>query len=81
MSILTFGHKNPDTDSVCAAIALADLKKKLGEDIAPAMQGELTPESKFVLEKFGVTAPDLVTSYAGKDGLSCGPLRSGPKPR
>ncbi len=67
MSILTFGHKNPDTDSVCAAIALADLKKKLGEDIAPAMQGELTPESKFVLDKFGVTAPEVVTSYAGKD--------------
>ena len=67
MSILTFGHKNPDTDSVCAAIALADLKKKMGEDIAPAMQGELTPESKFVLEKFGVTAPEVVTSYAGKD--------------
>jgi manganese-dependent inorganic pyrophosphatase len=67
MSILTFGHKNPDTDSVCAAIGLADLKKKLGEDIAPAMQGELTPESKFVLEKFGVAAPEVVTSYAGKD--------------
>jgi len=67
MSTLIFGHKNPDTDSVCAAIALADLKKKLGEDTVPAMQGELTPESKFVLEKFGVTAPDVVTSYAGKD--------------
>jgi len=67
MSILTFGHKNPDTDSVCAAIALADLKKKLGEDIAPAMQGDLTPETKFVLGKYGVTAPQVVTSYAGKD--------------
>ena len=67
MSILVFGHKNPDTDSVCAAIALADLKKKLGQDIAPAMQGELTPESKFVLEKFNVEAPAVVTSYAGKD--------------
>jgi len=67
MSILTFGHKNPDTDSVCAAIALADLKKKLGEDIASAMQGELTPETKFVLGKYGVTAPQVVTSYAGKD--------------
>lgn len=67
MSILTFGHKNPDTDSVCAAIALADLKKKLGEDIAPAMQGELTPETKFVLGKYGVAAPQVVTSYAGKD--------------
>jgi len=67
MSTLVFGHKNPDTDSVCAAIALADLKKKIGEDIAPAMQGALNPESTFVLEKFGVAAPEVVTAYAGKD--------------
>ena len=67
MSTLVFGHKNPDTDSVCAAIALADLKKKLGEDIAPAIQGNLTPESSFVLKKFGVAGPEVVTSYAGKD--------------
>ena len=67
MSTLVFGHKNPDTDSVCAAIALADLKKKLGEDVVPAAQGELNPESKFVLDKFGVDAPAVVTSYAGKD--------------
>jgi len=67
MSTLVLGHKNPDTDSVCAAIALADLKKKLGEDIAPAMQGGLNPESSFVLEKFGVPAPDVITAYAGKD--------------
>ncbi len=67
MSTLVFGHKNPDTDSVCGAIALADLKKKLGEDIAPAIQGELNPESTFVLNKFGVVAPKVVTSFAGKD--------------
>ncbi len=67
MTTLVFGHKNPDTDSVVAAIALADLKKKLGEDIAPAAQGELNPETKFVLNKFGVAAPAVVTAYAGKD--------------
>ena len=67
MSTFIFGHKNPDTDSVCAAIALADLKKKLGEDTAPAVQGRLNPESKFVLDKFGVSAPEVVTSYAGKE--------------
>ncbi len=67
MTTLVVGHKNPDTDSVCAAIALCDLKKKLGEDIAPVVQGALNPESKFVLEKFSVAAPDIVTSYAGKD--------------
>ena len=67
MATLIFGHKNPDSDSVCAAIALADLKKKLGEDVAPAIQGELNPESKFVLKKFGVAAPKVVTSYAGQN--------------
>lgn len=66
MTALVFGHKNPDTDSVCAAIALADLKKKLGEDIAAAVQGELNPESNFVLKKYGVAAPKVVTSYAGQ---------------
>ncbi len=67
MTALVVGHKIPDTDSVCAAIALCNLKKKLGEDIAPAVQAELNPESTFVLEKFGVTPPDVVTAYAGKD--------------
>ncbi|MFH1153405.1 MAG: manganese-dependent inorganic pyrophosphatase [Pseudomonadota bacterium] len=66
MSTLVFGHKNPDTDSICAAIALADLKKKLGEDTVAAAQGDLTPETKFVLGKFGVAAPQVVKSYAGK---------------
>lgn len=67
MSTLVFGHKNPDTDSVVAAIALADLKKKLGEDTAPAIQGALNPESKFVLDKFGLAAPEVITAFAGKD--------------
>ncbi len=67
MTTLIFGHKNPDTDSVCAAIALSDLKNKLGENTAPAVQGNLTPESEFVLDKFNVKAPEVIISYAGKD--------------
>ncbi|WP_291319637.1 manganese-dependent inorganic pyrophosphatase [Desulfonatronospira sp.] len=66
MSVLVFGHKNPDTDSICAAIAVADLKSKLGLDCKPTSQGELTPESKFVLDKFGLSAPETVTSVAGQ---------------
>ncbi len=61
------GHKNPDTDSVCAAIALADLKTKLGYDATPAVQGEITPETKFVLEKFGVPIPETLTDAKEKD--------------
>ena len=67
MAAYVFGHKNPDSDSVCAAIALADLKTKLGTEAIAVVQGELNPESKFVLEKFGVTAPEVMTSFAGKD--------------
>ena len=66
MSVIVFGHKNPDTDSICAAIAVADLKSKLGLECKPVTQGELTPESKFVLDKFGLSTPETVTSVAGQ---------------
>ena len=66
MAVYIFGHKNPDSDSVCAAIALADLKNKLGVEAVAAVQGDLNPESKFVLGKFGVKAPELLSSGAGK---------------
>ncbi|MBW2568646.1 MAG: manganese-dependent inorganic pyrophosphatase [Deltaproteobacteria bacterium] len=66
MAVYIFGHKNPDSDSVCAAIALADLKTKIGVESVPAMQGGLNPESKFILDKFGVSAPELLSSGAGK---------------
>ncbi len=66
MSVYVFGHKNPDSDTVCSAIALADLKSKLGVACTPAAQGELAPETKFILEKFGVAAPAVKTAFAGE---------------
>lgn len=66
MSAYVFGHKNPDSDTVCSAIALADLKTKLGVNCTPAAQGELPPETVFILKKFGVAAPAVKTSYAGE---------------
>lgn len=66
MSVYVFGHKNPDSDTVCSAIALADLKSKLGVACTPAAQGELPPETKFILEKFGVAAPAVKTAFAGE---------------
>ena len=66
MAVYVYGHKNPDSDSVCAAIALADLKSKIGVEAVPVVQGELNPESNFILEKFGVSAPEIITSGAGK---------------
>jgi len=66
MAVYVVGHKSPDTDSVCAAIALADLKSKLGVECKPVVQGDLSPESKFVLDKFGCDAPELLTDATDK---------------
>lgn len=66
MSVYVVGHKSPDTDSVTSAIAYAELKKAMGVDAVPAMQGELNPEAALVLEKFGFAAPEIMTDGAGK---------------
>ncbi|THB63746.1 MAG: manganese-dependent inorganic pyrophosphatase [Desulfovibrio sp.] len=66
MAVLVFGHKNPDTDTIVSAIAVADLKNKLGVEAKAVAQGEVNPESAFVLDKFGLTAPEVVTSVAGQ---------------
>ena len=67
MSTLVLGHMNPDTDSVIGAIAAADLYAKRGIDATAAAQGAPTPETDFVLKKFGLSAPQVVTDVAGKD--------------
>ncbi|RLI05590.1 manganese-dependent inorganic pyrophosphatase [Candidatus Bathyarchaeota archaeon] len=65
--VYVVGHKSPDTDSVCSSIAYAYLKqKKFGMNTIPARQGELNPETKFVLEKFNVDIPDLLTDGTDK---------------
>lgn len=66
MSVYVVGHKSPDTDSVTSAIAYAALKKAQGVDAVPAMQGELNPEAKVVLDRFGFAAPEILTDGEGK---------------
>ena len=66
MAVLVLGHMNPDTDSIIAAIGVADLMSKRGIEAKAIAQGAPTPESMFVLEKFGLTAPEVVTSVAGQ---------------
>ncbi len=65
MAALVVGHKNPDTDSIISAIAVADLMSKRGVESKAVAQGPVTPETAFVLEKFGMKAPEVVTSVAG----------------
>jgi manganese-dependent inorganic pyrophosphatase len=62
--VLIFGHKNPDTDSICSAIAYADLKKQLGMDVEPVRLGKINGETQYALNKFNVEAPRLVETVA-----------------
>jgi len=66
MAAYVVGHKNPDTDSVASAIAVADLMSKRGIAAVAAAQGKTNPETDFVLSKFGVKAPEIVTDAEGK---------------
>ncbi len=60
-TVYVIGHKNPDTDSICSAIAYAELKNTLGEgNFAPKRAGEINNETKFVLECFGVEEPGFL---------------------
>jgi manganese-dependent inorganic pyrophosphatase len=66
MAIYVAGHKNPDTDSVTAAIAYAELLKAQGTEAIPVMQGAINPETETVLRRFNVAAPEIMTDAAGK---------------
>ncbi len=66
MAVYVTGHKNPDTDSVTAAIAYAELLKASGQDAVASMQGKLNPETETVLKRFGVATPEIMTDAAGK---------------
>ena len=67
MSTYVFGHTTPDSDSIVGAISLSYLKNQLGEDTTPSRQGEINPETTFILEKFGFEKPMLKTNYAGEN--------------
>ncbi|MBI5643583.1 MAG: putative manganese-dependent inorganic diphosphatase [Deltaproteobacteria bacterium] len=57
-SIYVIGHKNPDTDSICSAIGLAELKKAEGAaNVLPARAGDINPQTAFILNYFNVEPP------------------------
>lgn len=64
--ILVFGHQNPDTDAIGAAIAFANLQKELGKDAEAVALGEPNEETAFALNHFGVTAPRVVETVANE---------------
>lgn len=64
--VLVFGHKNPDTDTICSAIAYAELKNKLGLDAEPVRLGEINSETQYALDYFKAEAPRLVENVANE---------------
>lgn len=64
--VLIFGHKNPDTDSICSALAYADLKKQLGMDVEPVRLGQINSETQYALTTFNAEAPRLVEKVAAE---------------
>jgi len=67
MTAYVLGHKIPDSDSICAALSLAYLKNAIGEPAVAVRQGELNPETAFILDKFGMEAPAMKNSFAGEN--------------
>ncbi|MBS4210304.1 manganese-dependent inorganic pyrophosphatase [Bacillus sp. FJAT-50079] len=61
---LIFGHKNPDTDTICSAIVYADVKTKLGMNVEAVRLGEVNGETQYALDHFEVAAPRLVETVA-----------------
>ena len=64
--ILIFGHKNPDTDSICSAIVYAEIKAQLGLDAEPVRLGEVNSETQFALNYFEAEAPREVKTVANE---------------
>ena len=65
--VVVIGHRNPDTDSICPAIAYAELKNRTSTLVCePRRAGKMNQETEFVLKKFGVTPPRMCTDVNPK---------------
>lgn len=60
--ILVFGHKNPDTDTICSSIVMAEMQKKMGVDAEAARLGEINKETQYALDYFKVDLPKLINN-------------------
>ena len=62
--IFVIGHKNPDTDSICSAIAYADIKNRTSQKVKyiPKRAGQINEETEYVLNRFGVHPPGYLSN-------------------
>ena len=79
--IFVVGHKNPDTDSIVSAIAYAELLRSQGaENVIAARQGEVWPETRHILDRFGLPVPVLVEDVRplARDVMATTPIVGSP---
>ncbi|HCI9678489.1 TPA: pyrophosphatase, partial [Klebsiella pneumoniae] len=60
--IYVFGHRNPDSDAICSALVVADWLNYTGRPATPWRLGDITPETRYILNVAGVSQPDLLTA-------------------
>lgn len=66
--IYVFGHRHPDTDSICSSIAYADLQTRLGRTAVARRLGEINKETAFILDYFGLQVPPLLDTVKTQVG-------------
>lgn len=66
--MIVFGHRSPDTDTICSAIVMSDLQRKLGKEVKAVRLGEINKETEFALNYLNVEKPELIEEVA--DGQS-----------
>ncbi|MBQ0078664.1 MAG: putative manganese-dependent inorganic diphosphatase [Eubacterium sp.] len=66
--IIVIGHKNPDTDSICSAIAYSELKNRIDQNntYVPMRAGVVSKETKYVLDRFGVEEPEYIANVGAQ---------------
>ena len=58
--VFVTGHLNPDTDSICSALAYAAFQQAIGQPAKAVRAGAISPETQWILDRFKVTAPPLI---------------------
>ena len=66
-NVLVVGHKSPDCDAVCSAMAYANLLQRLGINAEARVAGKVVCEPRYVLQEAGITTPAILENASGKN--------------
>ena len=60
--VLVFGHKNPDTDTICSSIVMAEIENKMNGNAEAVKLGKINKETEYALNYFNVKEPKIIES-------------------